>query len=278
MFQRETEDTMCTISWLHTANGYHLLCNRDERHTRDPSLAPEIQDSPCMRFIAPIDVETGGSWVAANEAGLCFSLVNRYLCSRCRTENKTKPPSRGILLTALADSHSLEDTQRRFERLDLEPYLPFTMGVLAPGASAMLLHWTGRHSLIEHNGDPAMPLVSSSFDPRGIEVYRRRLFERLAAERGGVDLKMLMDFHTSHLPEASAYSPCMHRENSTTVSFSRVTVRDDLIEFVYFPAAPCRWKMPAIAGDTGSGWKLVQMRLIDSKPVAISTTVGQVST
>jgi hypothetical protein len=25
---------MCTVSWIHEADGYQLLCNRDENHTR----------------------------------------------------------------------------------------------------------------------------------------------------------------------------------------------------------------------------------------------------
>ena len=265
---------MCTVSWLHTPNGYHLLCNRDEHPKAKPALPPEIQDSSGMRFIAPIDIDSGGSWMAANEAGLSFSLINRNICSRCNAEKQSKP-SRGILLTALSDSHSLEDTQRRFERLDLEPYLPFTMVVLAPGASATLFHWTGRKSCIESDGDAAMPLISSSLDPEGVAAYRKRLFVKLATDRGTIDLKMLMDFHASHLPQPCAYSPCTHHENVTTVNFSRVTFKDGLIEFVYLPVAPCIWKMGA-AGDSQVAWKVVQMRVTDSRPKAISATAGPV--
>ena len=252
---------MCTVSWIHTPKGYHLLSNRDERHTRKPALAPVIQEAGGVRFIAPIDGDHGGSWIAVNQFGITFSLVNRYRCGQCSSETKPKLPSRGLLLTSLADCSSQDDAHSRFDSLNLAAYLPFTVVVLAPGKPSLLLHWTGCDSLVECNGETAMPLISSSFDPRGVEVYRKRLFNALAAERGGVDLKLLMDFHSSHAPIPSAYSPCMHRENALTVSFSKVTVADGAIEFVYFPIPPCARREREVTAETLSRWKLVQMRI-----------------
>jgi hypothetical protein len=105
-----------------------------------------------------------------------------------------------------------------------------------------------------------MPLVSSSFDPRGVEVYRKRLFNTLAAEHGKVDLQLLLDFHASHAPTPSAYSPCMHREGALTVSFSRVTVLDSLIKFNYSPVAPCASRNRDRSVDSRAGWKIVHMQ------------------
>jgi hypothetical protein len=266
---------MCTVSWIHTPTGYHLLSNRDERHTRKPALAPVIHEAAGVRFIAPVDGDHGGSWIAVNEFGITFSLVNRYRCGQCSSETKPKPPSRGLLLTSLADCRSQEDAHSRFDSLDLAAYPPFTLAVLAPGKPSLLLHWTGRDSLIECNGEAAMPLISSSFDPRGVEVYRKRLFNTLAAERGRVDLKLLMQFHASHAPTPGAYSPCMHRENALTVSFSRVTVADGVIEFVYFPVPPCARREREVTADTLSRWKLVQMRMISQQALEHAESFAQ---
>ncbi|HEU0005053.1 MAG TPA: NRDE family protein [Terriglobia bacterium] len=252
---------MCTVSWIHTSSGYQLLFNRDERNTRKPALAPAIHETAGVRFIAPVDGDHSGSWIAVNELGITFSLVNRYRCLHCSGERHPQPPSRGLLLIGLADCHSLEEAQSRFDSLDLAAYQPFTVVVLAPGRPSLLLHWTGRDSLIECNGEAEMPLTSSSFDSRGVEVYRKRLFNELAKERGRVDLPLLMDFHASHVPTPSAYSPCMHRENAQTVSFSRVTVGDGVIEFVHFPVPPCARRAREVTADTLSKWKLVQMRI-----------------
>jgi len=70
--------------------------------------------------------------------------VNRYRCCQCSSEKTPQPPSRGFLLTGLADCRSLEDAHSRFDRLDLAAYPPFTVAVLAPGKPSLLLHWTGR--------------------------------------------------------------------------------------------------------------------------------------
>jgi uncharacterized protein with NRDE domain len=251
---------MCTVSWLHTPAGYQLLCNRDERYARKAALAPVIHKTPGVRFIAPTDGDHGGSWIAVNEFGITFSLVNRYRCCHCDGEKKLRPRSRGLLLTQLADCRSLEEAQSRFDRLDLAAYPPFTIAVLARGRPSLLLHWTGRDSLVEWNGDSAMPLTSSSFDDRGVEVYRKRLFQSLVAGRETADVKRLMDFHASHSPTPSAYSPCMHRDNAETVSFSKVTVCDGVIEFLYYPVSPCLRR----DSDTNQpAWKFLQMRIID---------------
>lgn len=253
---------MCTVSWIHTPAGYHLLSNRDERHARKVALAPTVHEAAGVRFIAPVDGDHHGSWIAVNEFGIAFSLVNRYRCFQCAGKKKVNPPSRGLLLVRLADCRSLEEAQRRFDTFDLAHYPPFTIVVLGCGKPSLLLHWTGRDSLIECNGDAAMPLVSSSFDPHGVEIYRKRLFSKMAEKRGSVDLKLLGDFHGSHSPIPSAYSPCMHRENAATVSLSRVTVADGVIEFVYFPGSPCAFREHKATNEKLHDWKLMQMRVL----------------
>jgi hypothetical protein len=128
--------------------------------------------------------------------------------------------------------------------------------------------------VIECSGEAAMPLISSSFDPRGVEVYRKRLFGTLAAERGRVDLQLLMDFHACHAPIPSAYSPCMHRDNALTVSFSKVTVADGVIEFVYFPVPPCARREREVTTDTLSKWKLEQPSVHLRETQAVEVTAS----
>lgn len=70
---------MCTVSWLHKAKGYVLLCNRDERHTRKPALGPRISERNGISFIAPVDGDHGGSWIGVNQFGLTLCLLNRMV-------------------------------------------------------------------------------------------------------------------------------------------------------------------------------------------------------
>ena len=60
---------MCTVSWLRQAEGYVLLCNRDERHTRKPAGGPRVGDVRGVSFVAPVDGDHGGSWIGTNQFG-----------------------------------------------------------------------------------------------------------------------------------------------------------------------------------------------------------------
>ena len=228
---------MCTVSWLHTEGGYHLLCNRDERLTRKPALAPRVRELKETRVIAPEDGDHGGSWIAVNEFGLALCLLNRYDDT---SDEQAKPrTSRGLLIMELINSPSIAIMRSRIKWMDLSDFEPFTILILEPGSTSLLAHWTGSECLIENNGESEMPLISSSFDTRGVTAFRKELYARLAARAERIDEDLLYAFHTSHAPVRSAYSPCMHRADAQTVSFSWVKVAHTKIEFLYCPEAPC---------------------------------------
>jgi hypothetical protein len=58
-------------------------------------------------------------------------------------------------------------------------------------------------------------------------------------ESGKVDDHLLDKFHSSHFPAASAYSTCRRRNDARTVSFSKVNISRDGIEFFYHADSPC---------------------------------------
>lgn len=230
---------MCTVSWLHHKGGYQLLCNRDERHTRKAALPPSVDERNQVRFLAPRDGDQGGSWIGVNQFGLSLCLLNRYLDEAAATDAQRNMTSRGLLLLESIDCRSRAELRDRIERANLKPYRPFTMLVLEPGRPALVIHWTGARRILLCDAESEMPLVSSSYDAQGVNFSRRRVLEDMAAEPGGVNGEILGLFHRSHSPAASAYSPCMHRDDAYTVSFSRILVSRDRIEFSYRPNAPC---------------------------------------
>ena len=61
---------MCTVSWIHQGPGYQLFCNRDEKHTRRPASKPQLLTRGGVRFLAPIDGDFGGTWIA-----VCAKLI-----------------------------------------------------------------------------------------------------------------------------------------------------------------------------------------------------------
>ncbi|HZE70865.1 MAG TPA: NRDE family protein [Pyrinomonadaceae bacterium] len=228
---------MCTVSWLHQKGGYVLLCNRDERHTRKPASGPRHDSLRGVSFIAPVDGDHGGSWIGVNQFGLTLCLLNSYgvtnhIADRVYT-------SRGLLLKDLLDCQNSQQVIERLSDIKLDPFQAFTMAVLSVDKPAVLFEWTGRECSIDPDGEPRMPLTSSSLkDPNVVEL-RRKLFGDMVAQRGEVDAELLHRFHLSHLPERGPASVCMHRHDVSTVSLSVVTVTPQTVEFSYHSNSPC---------------------------------------
>lgn len=225
---------MCTVSWLRRADEYDLFCNRDELYTRQPALPPRGLERRGVKILAPVDGDFGGSWIGVNEFGLTLCLVNRY----DPVERTDGFISRGVLLLELLDSGNVAELSARIAAQRMTEYRPFTMLALHPDTPARLIHWNGQEKLLADAADSGL-LISSSFDSAGVTTARRQLFAQMKSEADGVSADLLWRFHGSHAPERGPYSPCMHRADAQTVSFSRVQMRRAALEFSYFPAAPC---------------------------------------
>jgi Transport and Golgi organisation 2 len=228
---------MCTVSWVHQPGGYHLLCNRDEKRTRGAGLAPQEWIRGGVRYIAPTDVDFGGTWIAVNELGLSVCLLNRAVA----TGSVAGMRSRGLLLRELAWAPSAAECLLWLKQLDLRSFAGFTLLVLEPDTPAALAEWDGEQLVVDPAGNGHIPLTSSSYDPDGVRRSRLNAFARYVDAAKQIDPADLYRFHASHGPSPDAYSPCMHRADAETVSFSWVTVTRDEIRFLYSPASPCQW-------------------------------------
>jgi hypothetical protein len=227
---------MCTVTWLRERGGYTLLCNRDELLSRKPALAPAVKEHQGVRFIAPEDGDHGGAWIAVNQFSLSVCLLNRYQGSSVAGTNHT---SRGLLLLDLVECSSGAEVLRRVCAVDLVRFQPFSLLALEPDRDALVIEWTGTTCLNQHEGESTMPLSSSSYKTASVIEARRSCFERLTGGRTRLDAATLFRFHASHSPGRSAYSPCMHREDARTVSFSWIKATREVVEFRYHPDSPC---------------------------------------
>ena len=229
---------MCTLSWIHREDGYLLLFNRDELHSRKSASPPRIEKRNGVAFIAPLDGDHGGSWIAVNQFGLTLCLLNRFDDSLDTTPRDYR--SRGFLIRELIDCSDLNLVSQRLERVSLDHFRPFTLVSLLGGHPAMLIEWTGHETRAESNAEELMPVASSSFREGNVVLQRRQQFQKMAFERGRVDAELLFEYHRTHLPERGSTSVCMHRSDARTVSMSTVTVTNEIIEFVYHPNSPCQ--------------------------------------
>ncbi len=219
---------MCTASWLIGPDGYDLLFNRDELRTRPIARPPQRGERNGMRYLAPIDPLGGGTWIAANERGLCLFLLNR----RPDREPRAPQASRGLIPLALIDAAEIDEVGRRAEALDLARYRPFTLGGIAAGGSPVVFAWTGEAF---EAADARPPLVSSSVGDESLFAERRATYPQ-----DPQSLRKLLAYQRDHGSGPSAASVCMHREDAQTVSFSRVRVTGAQVRLGYAPGSPCQ--------------------------------------
>jgi len=227
---------MCTVSWLPLEDGYTLCFNRDERHSRAPALPPAAREDGEVRYLAPLDGEFGGTWLAANEFGITFCLLNRYRVPGYAPP--AQPVSRGLLVLELAGMATARNAAAALEDRLLERVQPFSLVVLEPGQAVRVVAWDGQVLTGLTHRSPGLILTSSSVTEPEVGAARRTVFAAL--ER--VTPEALAQLHRSHLPERGRCSVCMHREDAETQSFSQVTVGPDRVTLLHVPDAPCRGK------------------------------------
>ncbi len=224
---------MCTATWLWDDQGYWLFFNRDERRRRKRAEPPARYEVDGLSYLAPRDGDAGGTWLAVSELGLSLALLNYYDAPALEAPVEGAFTSRGMLVASLVAAPGLAEVERRLSTLDLLCYRPFTLLALTP-SSAALFEWTG-NGLSRHPEPVPRLLSSSGFDAPTAERLRRELLSTVDADSAAE----LRRFHASHRPQRGAFSPCMHRDDASTVSFSRVRVRCRRVSFEYADGPPC---------------------------------------
>jgi len=224
---------MCTATWLWDDEGYWLLFNRDERRSRGRAQPPTRFERDGLSYLAPRDGDAGGTWLAVNETGLCVALLNYYDAPAEAKAPSISFTSRGLLVSSLARMSRLVELERGLAALVMHRYRPFTLLALTPREAA-LFEWTG--SSLRRLPEPTPRLLSSSGHDAPT-AYRLRQEELATIEPNS--LPALRQFHRSHQPERGPFSPCMHRADASTVSFSVVRVGRQRVSIEYADGPPC---------------------------------------
>jgi hypothetical protein len=229
------------MTWIAGDDAYEVFFNRDERRTRRPAEPPRIRRSGEMRYIAPADGDFGGAWIAVNEAGLTLALENGYV----DLDDRTREPeggftSRGLLLTSLIDESSAEGVLKRLDDAWLRQFRSFLLTIFDPRSEGVLASWMLGRLTVDRGIDRLMPLVSSSFETATVRRTRHDVFRRMAEREELDDTALHLAYHRSHEPERGPGSPCMHRPEAHTVSFSHIEVSPREVRFHYVGDSPCR--------------------------------------
>ena len=233
---------MCTVSVLPGsaldgcltpgAPVLRVACNRDELRSRAKAEPPAAHLLDGRTVLMPRDPEGGGTWIAANDRGLVFVMLNAYPTRVSADAQAGTWTSRGSIIPALASSDTVFEALDRAGRLDVGAFRPFRL---------MLLD---RYQLVECWPDAARlrhrlaflhaPLVrtSSSLGDAVVQAPRHALFRRFF--EGSAYPSAAQDaFHDHQWPDAAAISIRMERPDARTVSRSVVQVSHDLVRFSY---------------------------------------------
>ena len=235
---------MCTLTWKHEANGgYHVFFNRDERKTRLPEFGPSVIEENGVRLIAPRDADHGGTWLAVNDRGVTFALLNHYDLSLQRPAPE-HPLSRGRLPLLLGAEEGAS-----LASIHLDRYRPFHLVRVASEEVTTHWIWDGVSLQASNLTENDRPLTTSSFDSGRAIALREQAFKDLGP---GPDMNALSAFHHGDSVHGSPYAVLMKRDDAQTMSISHIQVTAEEVVVNYEPQAreagellaPTRRRMP----------------------------------
>jgi hypothetical protein len=228
---------MCTVSFLPSADGYHLAMNRDEQLSRKAALPPALQRCGAIRALYPHEL-SGGTWIGVNEAAVSFALINWY----SKPQRKgSDTPSRGRIIPELLHARNVEETRAGLSTVDLGRMNPFRL-IMISGSERQIVEWRAADGSVEELCLPweRQHWFSSGFDEVGANRWRRiaclHETERSSPNSPG----WLRRLHRSHHPTRGAYSICMHRVDACTVSSTELSVNATAAAMIYRAGPACQ--------------------------------------
>jgi len=185
----------------------------------------------------PIDPESGGTWIAANDAGVVFALLNANPGAPPQSTNPAGPStrSRGTIIPSLVESATVSEALARAERIQVEQYAPFRLLLFD---RFQLVECVRHGARIRHRRSylsAAILRTSSGLGDAVVAGPRRALFQRFfSAPR---DPRAAQDmFHQHRWIGREAVSINMCRSDARTVSHTIVEVGSETISMTYVPA------------------------------------------
>jgi hypothetical protein len=230
---------MCTLTVVPLPDRrVRIAFNRDERPTRPPALPPARHTFGRRQAVLPTDPQSGGTWLAVNDAGLFLAVLNVTPETPLATAGRRH--SRGTVIPALlgcdTPANSLTELDRAFDYRD---FAPFRLVLVGHGVAADV-RWDGHQPMVMTRllGGTPLLFTSSGLGDHLVEGIRRELFDQLfAAPPDGWEAAQ-DEFHRHRWPDRPHLSVNMERPTARTVSFAVIDLTDTTAAVWYHPAAP----------------------------------------
>jgi hypothetical protein len=194
---------MCTLALVVPAAGgiLQVAANRDESLGR-PASPPHRWEG--QEWLAPRDLEAGGTWLGINASGLFVGVTNRAGLPR-----QPGRRSRGLLVTdglAARDARSLHD---RLSALPAEQYNGFHLAY-ADGAWAGVT-WSDGHRLFQEALPPGVHVLTERSFGSGDDGTRVERLRAQVAPAGVFGLEAWLGLLSIHGPTPGE-SNCVHAD------------------------------------------------------------------
>ena len=227
---------MCTVTFSPRKRGYALAMNRDEKLSRSIGLPPAESLINERHVLAPTE-PSGGTWMAVNDSGITFTLINWYAIS---SKVKAKSVSRGEVVKAVSSSTTALLAAGTLEQLPLPRINPFRLIGFFPETNEIFeWRWDLKTLFAKQHPWRLQQWISSGFDEPQAQRLRDKVFQGAAALKSAGHREWLRRLHRSHAPATGPFSTCMHREDAATVSYTEVSVSSRITVMRYFDGAPC---------------------------------------
>jgi hypothetical protein len=211
--------------------------NRDEQLTRPASLPPKKKQIAGREVLGPSE-SGGGTWIAVNDAGATFALINWYAIAARAGRHAV---SRGEVVNAMSAGGSPEIAETALDGLPLIRVNPFRLIGIFPAALRIIeWRWDLKNLTRTSHRWETRQWVSSGFDEATAQRVRGKTFQRFQRQRSAGGLDWLRRLHRSHAPGTGPFSTCMHRENAATVSYTEVRVSAGNATMRHHSGPPCQ--------------------------------------
>lgn len=229
--------------------------NRDEQHDR-PSESPAHRAWE-TEVVAPLDLESGGTWMGYNEHGLLVAITNRW-----DDMDRTGDRSRGLLV---CDALAYEDAESAIQAVEreLDGHVYDGFNLLAVDETAALLLESGEQRRVRTlepgihvvvnvgaNGDYDIP---DGLDDEGTQQAENaeRLRRVLRPEPGEEPDEWLE--RTGGILGDHEYGVCIHENGFGTQSSSLIRMDTDGFQYEHANGPPCEHQYEPVDASLKAG-------------------------
>ena len=129
-------------------------------------MPPVLAARDGVRFLAPVDGDFGGTWIATNEFGVSVCLLNgANLTGSSAIDSgsgeRVTTRSRGLLIPELISAPSVALICEWVRAAYFALFAPFTLVALGTGQPAALVEWCGLRKTVHFHDEPCFMITSS---------------------------------------------------------------------------------------------------------------------